>query len=90
MKTKIQQAIDIVNKRLPSSYLSKVKVFKTCSQMLRWYCDQEGKHYKKRLQWYDDYLNEDKTNTYIKTKYWRELKLKKNKTSCFWNYSNIL
>jgi len=81
--TKLQKAIKIINKRLPSSYLSEIKIFSNCSKMIRWYCNQENEDYKELLQWYDDYLTSDETNTYIKTKYWRDLEHRKSKRPVF-------
>lgn len=72
--TNLQKAIKIVNKRLPESYLISVKTYKTVYSLLRGYCRLADWNYKEALAWYTKYLSDDKTATYIKTKYWRRKK----------------
>ena len=70
--TNLQKAIKIVNKRLPKSYLVPIKVYKTIYSLLKGYCRMEGHNYNEMVKWYSKYRTDPKTNTYIKTKYWRE------------------
>lgn len=68
----LQKAIKIVNKRLPKSYLVPIKTYKTIYSLLKAYCRMDNRDYKDRVEWYTKYRTNPKTNTYMKTKYWRE------------------
>ncbi len=75
--TKLEKAIKIVNKRLPKSYLIPIKTYKTIHSLLKASCRIDNCDYNKRIQWYNDYFANSETNTYMKTKYWRNLKPRK-------------
>ena len=70
--TNLEKAIKIVNKRLPDSYQRPIKVYKTIYSLMRAYCRMDKRDYKKQVDWYSAYRTNPKTNTYMKTKYWRE------------------
>ena len=77
--TKLQKAIKIINKRLPSSYLIPIKTYKTIYGLLRGYCKIYKTDYNEMVQWYTNYKTNPTTNTYMNTKYWRtDLKFKRN------------
>lgn len=67
----LDKAMKIINARLPKSYLIPVKTYKTIYNLIRAYCNMEELDYNKTVAWYGEYISNVKTNTYIKTKYWR-------------------
>lgn len=76
--TNLEKAIKIVNKRLPKSYLIPIKTYKTIQSLLKAYCRIDNRDYYKQVQWYNDYFANPETNTYMKTKYWKQLKSRKS------------
>jgi hypothetical protein len=70
--TNLDKAIKIVNKRLPNSYLVPIKTYKTIYSLLRGYCRMAKKDYNEEVEWYAKYKTNPETNTYMKTKYWRD------------------
>ena len=70
----LKKAIKIVNDRLPKSYLIPIKTYKTIYSLLRNYCRMFDRDYNTTVKSYSEYLTNPKTNTYIKTKYWRNQK----------------
>lgn len=86
--TKLQQAIKIVNKRLPKSYLVPIKTYKTIYSLMRGYCRAENRDYKTQIEWYKKYLDNPKTNTYMETKYAGK-KVKKNRKNKTFNITAL-
>lgn len=76
---KLDKAINIVNKRLPKSYLYEIRQFSTIYSLFRFYAYNREKDYNKTINWYSEYFTNPETNTYIKTKYWRTHNIKKHR-----------
>jgi len=80
---KIKQAIDIVNNRLPKSYLVQIKLYKTVYNMQKANSKYLGWDYKKTVNWYTEYLENPKLMTYKTTKYYPMSNKSKHRISGF-------
>lgn len=84
----LQKAIKVINKRIPKSYHTNFKVYKTIYSMLRSVANNNfNGNYGKCLNYYDNYFKNPETNTYVKSKYFKIHRNKIKRTRRVFNIS---
>lgn len=69
-ENRIIRIYNIIKNRLPEKYIFPIKIIKNTKAILKYVSKKTGRNYNELIKSYNIYLQNPKTATYTKTKYW--------------------